>query len=613
MHGFLKGLKCLTLALSFSIGISSLLQGCSNAPAPCQGKNVLLISIDTCRADHIQPYADDKAQTPALKKIASEGIWFEDALTPVPLTLPAHCSLLTGLHPMRHGVRNNYNYVLSDEAVTLPELFLESGYATAGIIGSIIISRREGIGQGFDYFDDEFLPEEFQALQPSVERRAGRVIASATNWIIKHLESRSLKPFFLFLHFYDPHMIYQPPAPFNILYKEQPYDGEIAYVDICINQLVEFLKDKNLYDDLLLIVAGDHGEGLLEHGEPTHGLFLYEEAVRVPLITKLPSKLPRPESGAPCRQSVSLLDIMPTLIDLCGLGTVETDGESFAPWLLGRSSAKPRNLVLETQYPLTYNWSPMYSLRNTHWKYIHSPQPELYNLQNDPDEHINLISSKDAPLQEMQNELEDRLIAMAQSAMPASERQISSERMETLASLGYAAGSSAEGMIAPGEALPDPKEKLDVYLLVDRGLGLLSQGYAFRSIDLFEEALRKDPENPTPYVNLGLAYAKVNQWDKAIELTRKSVEMSPENLIAQLQLTRIYVIRDKLDEAQKRLNALIREFPHLAEAHFQLGEVFMKRSEFQSALQEYELAKYWMPDMPGIDGMIEKVKKNIAG
>ncbi|MGC9328637.1 MAG: sulfatase/phosphatase domain-containing protein, partial [Candidatus Hinthialibacter sp.] len=343
-----------------------------------------------------------------------------------------------------------------------------------------------------------------------------------------------------------------------------------------------------------------------------HGLFLYEESVRVPMIAKLPNNLPRPKSGAPCRQSASLLDVAPTLIDLCGLGKVETDGQSLAPWLLGGASVKPRNLVLETQYPLTYNWSPMYSLRNAQWKYIHSPRPELYNLSNDSGEQTNLISSTDATTKKMQVELEDRLINMAQSSLLASERQISSERMETLASLGYAAGPSDQGIIAPNKPLPDPKDKLDVYLLVDRGLGLLSQGYAFLSIDLFEEALKKDPENPTPYVNLGLAYAKVNQWDKAIDLTRKSVEMSPENLIAQLQLTRIYVIRDMLDEAQKRLNALIQEFPHLAEAHYQLGEVFMKRNEFQSALQEYELAQYWMPDMPGIEEAIEKAKNKSA-
>lgn len=588
------------------------IQGCAKEPAPFLHTNVLLISIDTCRADHIQPYSDDKAQTPNLKAIAQDGIWFEDAVTPVPLTLPAHCSLLTGLYPIQHGVRNNYNFALSGEAITLPELFLESGYSTAGIISSILITRREGIGQGFDYFDDQFTPDEYKALQPLVERKAERVIASATTWLQSHLAEQKPKPFFLFLHFYDPHMIYQPPAPFDTLYTENPYDGELAYVDACIGQLMGFVKERKLYDDLLIVIVGDHGEGLRDHGDPTHGLFLYEEAVRIPLIVKLP-KDPNRLVGKSNPQSAGLIDVMPTLIDLCGLGKTDTSGISLKPWLLDGKAPTERNLILETQYPLTYNWSPTYALRNSHWKYIHAPQPELYSLTDDPREKTNRYLAGDTPLQAMQVELENRLVEMAQSVTLNSSQQITTDRMETLASLGYAAGGASPDIIAPKKSLPDPKEKLEVYLLIDRGLGFLARRNDYQSIELFEEAMQKDPENPTPYANLGLAYARTNQWDKAIEFTRKAVELSPQNLLAQLQLTRLYVLRNQFEEGRKRLEALLKDFPQLAEAHYQLGELYSRQNEPQKALSEFELTKRWMPDMPGIDELIEKAKKDSAG
>ncbi len=604
--------------LSIWVGIVSggliLIQGCSQEKKeiPYPGKNVILISIDTCRADHVQPYSDSHAQTPTIKKLADEGVWFADAVTPVPLTLPAHCSLMTGLPPILHGVRSNFNYVLNDHAVTLAELFQESGYATAGMVGSIVISRREGMSQGFDEYDDRFTLEEFQSVQPSVERRAEKVIASATAWLQQHQAAPSPAPFFLFLHFYDPHMIYQPPAPFDVLYAANPYDGEIAYVDQCIGTLVRYLQSANLYDDLLIVVVGDHGEGLGDHGEKNHGLFLYEEALRIPWILKLPKNAQR-KLGVSLQQSVCIEDVMPTLIDLCGLGPVPTTGMSLEPWIMNDVPVQPRNIVIETQYPMVYNWSPLYALRNSTWKYVHAPLPELFNLVEDPKEKNNLYHATDTPLSSMQSELESELIHMADTATLDGNGQVSSERMEVLASLGYAAGGSTTGIIAPDKPLPDPKQKLDVYNWVDSGLSFLARGFNQNAIDLFRRAQGKDPENPTPYLNLGLAYARNQEWEKAIENTLKAIELSPQNLLAHLQLTRIYVLNNQLEEGKKRLTAILKEFPKSAEAHYQLGELFSRQQDYPAALQEFELAKQWMPDMPGIEELIAKTRKNING
>ncbi len=596
------------------IGLASCFVSCSNDRVNHNlftGKNVLLISIDTCRADHIQPYSDDYAQTPNILSLAQDGVWFEDAVTAVPLTLPSHCTILTGLHPMRHGVRDNFNNALSDDAVTLAELFQESGYATAGMIGAIIISRREGLSQGFDYYDDQFKEEDFTALQPIVERKADRVIGSAVSWLQKHAEDEAGKPFFMFVHLYDPHMMYQPPAPYDEQYADHLYDGELAYTDHCLGQLIAFLKQQDLYDDLLIVLVGDHGEALGEHKETTHGLFLYEEAVRVPFIVKLPEDEKRPINKA-IKQSASLEDVTPTLIELCGLGPVDTTGVSLAPWLVGNARIKERNMVLETQYPLVYNWSPAYSLRNASWKYIHSPIPELYNLVSDPDEMINLIATPNTPLESMNAELEDHLLDMANAVSLASDMPISPDRVEMLASLGYAAGGKSPGVIGPEEQLPDVKEKLDVYLLVDKGLGMMARGFDHKSIDLFLQAIDKDPDNPTPYANLGLAYSKTRQWKKAIQYTKKALELSPQNILANLQLTRIYIRSNYHDKAKRLLEIIISDFPKLAEAHCQLGQVYLEKNDYSTALQEFELARKWMPDMPGIDGLIKTTQESMA-
>ncbi len=571
------------------------------------GKNVVLISIDTCRADHVQPYRNAKVKTPNLAAIAEEGLWFDDAVSPVPLTLPAHCSLLTGLHPIQHGVRQNFGHTLSGDADTIAELFQESGYATAGVIGSILLSRRMGIDQGFEYFNDEFSQENYQALQSIVERRADRVVESATLWLSDHREKNSEKPFFLFLHFYDPHMQYNPPVPFKKQYAKRPYAGEIAYVDSCIGEFNDRLKETGFYDDTLLVVVGDHGEGLGDHEELTHGLLLYDETVRVPFIVKMP-KGTAGRTGKRIKQSVSLEDVVPTLIELFELGSVPTNGISLVPWLAGNAKVHMRSIVLETQYPLIYNWSPLYALRNPAWKYISAPTPELYLLAGDPREFQSLIGNAPEHDLALKTELEDRLIELTESARFSSDSQLSSGRAEALMSLGYAGGGLGNGTTEADAVLPNPKDKIDVYLLIDRGLWSLATGNYPKAIERFEKALEKDPNNPTPYYNLGIAYAKTFQWDRAIQFTRKALERSPKSMLVHLSLAKILMSNGDLSEAKKILDALLEEYPKHAEIHYQLGWIEMKSERFAEAGNYFQQAKYWMPDMPGIDTAIQKAR-----
>ncbi|NPU96532.1 MAG: sulfatase-like hydrolase/transferase [Candidatus Omnitrophica bacterium] len=595
--------------LSALVAVISACSGKEKTNSVFTGKNVLLVSIDTCRADYVQPYGDDKAKTPVLAALAQDGIWFADAVTPVPLTMPAHATLLTGLHPIQHGVRDNFNYLLNDNALTLAELFAESGYATAGVIGSIVLSRRSGLGQGFAWFDDRFAREDYESFQPVVERKAARVVDSATGWLETWLEAGQAQPFFLFAHFFDPHMLYNPPPPFDEEYRHDLYAGEIAYVDHCLGQLIGYLKSKNLYDNLLIVVVGDHGEGLGDHQEHTHGLFLYEEAVRVPLIVKLPRQEVR-QIGIRCGQSASLEDVFPTLADLCGLGPAETNGISLAPWLLDNAPIRPRQVTLETMYPLTYNWSPLYALRDREWKYIHAPQPELYQLATDPGERINLLNTATAPLREMQDTLETRLIALAQSKTHMASQLITPDRMEVLHALGYAAGGVVPGTLGPNTPLPDPKSKISVYLRNDQGLAAMAKGFTPQAIDIFKEAIFEDPNNPTSYFNLGIAYSQLERWDEAVQYTQKALELSPQSHLIHIQLARVFQMAGQKDKARTLLKAIIQDNPQAAEAHYQLGIMALQDNRFEDAIRHFEDTRRWMPDFPGIDEDILAVQES---
>lgn len=591
-----------------------LASACSDTPASYKGrlaqKNVLVISIDTCRADHLGAYGGTQAKTPALDAFAREGALFTDAVSPVPMTLPAHASLMTGLHPVQTQVRDNFNAALSDGAVTLAELFQESSYRTGGIIGAILLSRRSGLSQGFDQYEDQFTQAEFSAIQPTVERKADRVAELARVWLDSYRAETEKKPFFLFLHFYDPHMLYQPPSPFREEYKDKTYAGEIAYVDSVLGQLFDYLKQNDLYNETLVWVLADHGEGLGDHGEETHGLFLYEETVRVPMLVKLPQSANAKKKRID--QTASLLDVMPTLIEICGLGPVPSAGQSLAPWLLGAAPAQDRRLTLETQYPLTYQWSPLFALREQPYKYIQAPKSELYSLEDDPKEKSNLLADQPLRGDSMRKALEEDLLNLAKANTLSPEAMASSDRTEALTSLGYVA-PAVQSTTQPVESLPDPKDKLQVYNLVDYGLGAAAAGNYPRAIQLFEQAIQQDPGNPTPYMNLGLVYSRQNNWIKAQILTEMALQRAPGSVLVRIQLARIVGAQKKYAKAREILLELINENPRMAEAHLQLGQIDYQEKKYPDALQRFEEAKRWMPDLAGLDAWIERVKNESGG
>ncbi|HOJ62466.1 MAG TPA: tetratricopeptide repeat protein, partial [bacterium] len=286
------------------------------------------------------------------------------------------------------------------------------------------------------------------------------------------------------------------------------------------------------------------------------------------------------------------------------------NGISLAPWLLDNAPIRPRQVTLETMYPLTYNWSPLYALRDREWKYIHAPQPELYHLATDPGERINLLNTATAPLREMQDTLETRLIALAQSKTHMASQLITPDRMEVLHALGYAAGGVVPGTLGPNTPLPDPKSKISVYLRNDQGLAAMAKGFTPQAIDIFKEAIFEDPNNPTSYFNLGIAYSQLERWDEAVQYTQKALELSPQSHLIHIQLARVFQMAGQKDKARTLLKAIIQDNPQAAEAHYQLGIMALQDNRFEDAIRHFEDTRRWMPDFPGIDEDILAVQES---
>jgi len=587
---------CILAVLSFGCGKSQ--------PVPLDkypGHSVVLISIDTCRADYIQPFGA-KAKTPNLLQLSQDSVRFPHAVTTVPLTVPAHASLFTGLYPIAHGIRDNFASVLPSKAVTMAERFQEAGYKTSGIIGAILLSTIWGFSQGFDDYNDEFTAEEFQAKQPAVERNAERVTALALEWLAAHQAQEPEKPFFLFVHYYDPHTNYIPPAPYDALYQDDLYAGEIAYTDHNIGRLISYLKEQQLYDESIIVLTGDHGEGLGDHGEASHGLFLYEESIRVPFLIKLPLKANRRNIAS--SQQVCLTDLFPTLADLCdlnGLDSMETDGISLRPWLMADSKTIPRELLIETQYPLVYNWSPLFALRSNRWKYIHAPQPELYALRDDAEERHNLFADKPAKAEEMQAAMEELLLRHAPESLNRREAaQFPSERMEKLTALGYVGGVNPNLEHSDTDQLPDPKEMLDIHLRFERGLAYLAENRIDDAKNVMEELKEKDPENPSIYFQLGKIYSDQKEWQRAKETFHQALEHSPDNLVFQLQLAWVLIQLQEYPQSHTLLLRLISQHPKLAEANYMLGIVALEQNKANEAISYFIRTEQFAPNYPGL-------------
>jgi arylsulfatase A-like enzyme len=422
--------------------------------ASLRAQNVIIVTLDTTRADVLAAYGTDKVETPALDRLSREGIVFEQATSPVPLTLPAHASLFTGLLPPHHSVRDNVDSPLGDAHTTLAEVLRKNGARTAAFVGSAVVDGRRGLAQGFDIYSDG----QYASRNPRLRRPANIVVDEATTWIARE----SMSPFFVWVHLYDAHAPYSLPEPYRTMYEDAPYLGAIAFMDAQLQRLLTLLDERRLANDTLVIVAADHGEALGDHGEDGHGIFVYQSTVHIPLIVRAPRLSPRR-----VLDTVRLVDLMPTVLDVLRIGPRATDGVSLVPLMTGKIAHLDLDAYSESFYPSRFGWANLRALRAGRFKLVSAPRPELYDLEKDPTETRNIYGER-IDLAVLMGAALDRI------AKPAAGDSIepppsNSDVIQRIASLGYVSPTRPLRGETPNNRSPDdPKDCIDVYNAIVR-------------------------------------------------------------------------------------------------------------------------------------------------
>jgi choline-sulfatase len=420
---------------------------CAWRPAPPRARHVVVITLDTTRADYLSAYWSARVSTPNLDRLAREGAVFEQAMSVAPLTLTAHASLFTGLLPPHHGVRDNGGDPLGRDHATLAELLRARGFQTAAFVGSVVLQSTRGLARGFDVYHDGVTEDPWQRRR--LRRPANEVVDDAMEW----LAGQNGSPFFMWVHLYDAHAPYDVPEPYRALYADDPYAGEIAFADAQVGRVLDALDQRRLWEDTTIVIAADHGESFGSHGEQGHGIFVYQDVMHVPLIVRAPGIRPRRIAGV-----TSLVDVMPTVLDLVGAPPRSVDGASLVPLLTGATKTLDRDAYAESMYPARFGWSPLRALREGRFKLIVAPRPELYDLETDPTEQENLYARRPALAAAMTNRLS--VIGRGAPTIQApTGSTTSSDVRERLAALGYVSGGGP-GSVSAGVQLPDPKDRI---------------------------------------------------------------------------------------------------------------------------------------------------------
>jgi arylsulfatase A-like enzyme/Tfp pilus assembly protein PilF len=542
--------------------------------------NVLLITLDTTRPDRLGCYGYEKAGTPNLDALAAGGVRFVDAYSPVPLTLPSHCSLFTGTYPLYHRVRNNGFYYLREENVTMAEVLKQNGFRTAAFVSSFTVDSRFGLNQGFDAYDDTFYQDEILKSFRS-ERRAEDVFRSFSDWI----DGNAHNKFFCWIHFYDPHLPYNPPSPFREEHSGRPYDGEIAYMDHYVGELVAKLKERRVLEQTLIVVVGDHGEALGEKREIDHGLFIYNNTLRVPFILYCPKHLP---AGIAVGARVNLIDVMPTVLDIIKISSgKDVQGQSCLRAIRENKVEIPPYYI-ETYFPLeNFGWSPLTGLIDEEWKLIKAPKPELYNLKSDPEETQNLFQKEAKISRRMLKSLEQfsKDYAIDRSGQI---KRLTEEEERRLRSLGYF-GAERSGERS-AKSLPDPKDKIEDYILYFRGNLHETRGEFQKAAGFYKDVLHRNPDVANNYVHLGFLYAKMGRLDDAIEVLEQGRGRLPESYVILSKLIGFYASAEKYDDALAACRIMLDIDSRHLDALFLSGSVHAKLRNWEKALGFYEKA-----------------------
>lgn len=580
----LLGVGCMALPGSAPGTVLRAMPAAQDSP---QAPPVVLITIDTWRADYWGK-ASDKVPTPALDALADEGAWFETAYCQVPLTPPSHASILTGTYPPTHGVRDFTSGPLNSRVPTLAAILKGRGYQTAAFVSALVLDRVWGLDRGFDLYAADFAPREGGETSPgNVQRKA----QETTDEVLRWLSSKATgQPYFLWVHYFDPHHDYAPPEPFRSRFASDLYAGEVAYVDAQIGRLISALKKRGEYGHSLIVVTSDHGESLGEHGEPNHGLLLYETTTRIPLIFKLPQSYQ--VRGRRVETVVESVDIAPTALQILRVPRRE-QGEMEGRGRLGAMLDKDErrtSAYAETLYPLnTFGWAPLYALREGRYKLIDAPRPELYDIQDDPAEQSNLFQQESALGQQLLSKLRSRLGTLqAAAGEESAQAPVDPETVERLQALGYAALSRPVPISeAARSELDDPKDMLPVYRQVVKAMDAAEAGHPERAVEIFQQVAGQHPDLFIVHYSIGVNALKTGRPEMALEALDQARRLNPGYDSIDLNRARALASLGRLEEALETLRELVERNPYFPSARHQMGTLLRRMGRPAQAAQVY--------------------------
>ena len=504
-------LRAAALLLAVAAAAAPGTVSCGRGKAASSGAPVIVVCVDTLRADRLPAYGYGRVETPSLDRLAADSVVFDNAIAHVPLTLPSHASLFTGLLPFQHGVRDNLGYRLANAHATLATRLKASGYATGAAVSAIVLDRGTGIGEGFDFYDDAIeAPDSARAIG-QLQRAGDDTRRRLEGWIAAQPAEGRL---FAFLHLYEPHAPYEPPEPLAARYRSQPYDGEVAASDAVTGRFLEFLRQRGIYDRALILFLSDHGEGLGDHGEDEHGIFLYREAIRVPLFVKLPGGR---RAGTRVVDPVQLADVLPTVLAALGQEVPDSlPGRSLFEAASGKEPA--RRIYSETVFPrYHFGWSDLASLTDERHQYVHAPRPELYDWRADPGEKRDLAAGLPPAFRSMRAEL--LALSRPLQAPGASDP----ETVRKLASLGYIGAASPD----TGEALPDPKDRIGMIDRLKEASRLVTEFRDAEGIALLKKIADENPRMLDAWETLARLERRAGRTREAIAALERADRLAP--------------------------------------------------------------------------------------
>jgi len=591
--------------------------GCGSRKPP----NVLFITLDTTRPDHLGAYGAAQAVTPAIDSLAEHGILFEKAYCSCPMTLPSHTTMFTGLNPPEHGVHVNGENMLNLSFTTLAEKLRTAGYHTSAFVAAFVLNHRFGLDQGFDIYNDELKGGAYSDVDIYRFRSGDQIADAAIKWL-----EQAEEPFFCWVHFFDPHV------------PRDPHRELFTFMDIQVDRLLTVLRERGLGERTIIVAVGDHGEGLGDHGEDMHGYMVYNSTMHVPLIFSWPGHL---SEGAHIEALASLADLYPTLLDLLHLsGGEEVSGQSLAPALMGRQMDHPAVYGESELGYRTRGWSPLYSITTEKWKYVRTTKPELYELQNDPCEQTNLVTIRKDEAEDLEWKLSE--IEAKMSEFKAKQTLLSEDDRQALESLGYAA-PRPRTETSSSKVLPDMKDVIELGVnqvirardLIREGNGvdavpllaevikqfpeeldyqdyyaeaLMVAGRNTEAVAVYEKILREDPDRPETYSGLGMICFKTGDYEGAVSHYRRVVEQDETSASAYCNMGVALNKLDRPDEAIDNLRTALRIRPDFVKAHYNLGLVLYGQGETEKAVGQWEKVLAIDPDNAPARAMLHKAK-----